>query len=101
MISITDDNYSKEISDGLVLIDFYGSWCVPGVQVEEILSNLEPQYTGIKFVKANIEENIQLRKQYKIMGLPTLLLLQDGNKVELIGGLRSELELKNILNKYK
>ena len=101
MISITDDNYSKEVSNGLVLIDFYGSWCVPCVQVEEILSNLEPQYTGIKFVKANIEENIQLRKQYKIMGLPTLLLLQDGNKVELIGGLRSELELKNILNKYK
>ena len=101
MISITDDNYSKEVSNGLVLIDFYGSWCVPCVQVEEILSNLEPQYTGIKFVKANIEENIQLRKQYKVMGLPTLLLLQDGNKVELIGGLRSELELKNILNKYK
>ncbi len=71
---LNDNNYVNEIqSNNLILIDFWGEWCNPCERLIPILEHLESKYTSIKFYKANIEENIALRKQFRVMSLPTLV----------------------------
>jgi len=54
----------------------------------------------VTFAKVNVDENPDIANKFAIRSIPTLVLLQDGNVVEKIVGLRSEQELTQVLSRF-
>ena len=84
VLHINKDNFHKEDldSDKPVLLDFFASWCGPCRMVGPILDEIAEEREDIKVCKVNIDEQPELAHRYRIMTIPTLMVLKDGNIVE-------------------
>ena len=84
------DNFHKEVlhSEKPVLLDFFASWCGPCRMVGPILDEIAEEREDIKVCKVNIDEQPELASRYRIMSVPTLMVLRDGNIVEQSVGAR-------------
>ena len=84
VLHINKDNFHQEVlnSDKPVLLDFFASWCGPCRMVGPILDEIAAEREDIKVCKINIDEQPELAHRYRIMTIPTLMVLKDGNIVE-------------------
>ena len=65
-----------------VVVDFWAPWCGPCADVAPVVESLAQRYAGkVRFVKLNVDENPQITGDMGIRGLPTLMLLRDGEVV--------------------
>ena len=84
VLHINKDNFHQEVlnSDKPVLLDFFASWCGPCRMGGPILDEIAQEREDIKVCKVNIDEQPELAHRYRIMTIPTLMVLRDGNIVE-------------------
>ena len=84
VLHINKDNFHKEVlqSDKPVLLDFFASWCGPCRMVGPILDEIAEEREDIKVCKVNIDEQPELAHRYRVMTIPTLMVLKDGHIVE-------------------
>jgi len=74
-----------------VVIDVWAPWCGPCKIMEPAFKSAAQRFTGqVKFLKLNADHNQDLVKQYKIMGIPTLLLFNHGKLVARKTGVQQE-----------
>ena len=85
--------------DGIVIVDFYATWCGPCQMLSPVLEKLSEEYTDIEFVKVNTDEFLELAEEYKIMSIPALKVFEKGNVVKESVGLVSKKELLELLDK--
>lgn len=100
--AITDTTFSTETDNGLVLIDFWATWCGPCRMQAPILDQLSEEYDEDEFriVKMDVDENPQTPQQFGIMSIPTLLLKKDGQVVEKAVGVHSKEQLRQMIDQY-
>ncbi|MEM3610014.1 MAG: thioredoxin [Candidatus Anstonellales archaeon] len=79
----TKENFKEKISSGLVLVDFYADWCGPCRYLSPILEEIEKEKSikGLKIVKVNVDEEVDLAEEYSVMNIPTLYLFLNGKEV--------------------
>lgn len=84
VLHINKDNFHKEVlnSEKPVLLDFFASWCGPCRMVGPILDEIAEEREDIKVCKVDIDEQPELASRYRVMSVPTLMVLKDGNIVE-------------------
>lgn len=85
MIEINKENFEQEIqqSDKPVLLDFWGPKCEPCKALMPHVEKLSEQYGDkVKFCKLNTAENRRMAIKQKVLGLPTIAMYKDGEKVE-------------------
>ncbi|MDA3972973.1 thioredoxin [Enterococcus thailandicus] len=99
---ITDQTFSQETDKGLVLIDFWATWCGPCRMQAPILEQLQEEYDEDEFriVKMDVDENPETPQQFGIMSIPTLLLKKDGQVVEKAVGVHSKEQLRQMVDQY-
>ncbi|EMF0595299.1 thioredoxin [Enterococcus hirae] len=99
---VTDTTFNEETDKGLVLIDFWATWCGPCRMQAPILDQLSEEYDEDEFriVKMDVDENPQTPKQFGIMSIPTLLLKKDGQVVEKAVGVHSKEQLRQMIDQY-
>ncbi len=86
-ITFTDAQFSDQIKDGLVLVDFWAPWCGPCRMVGPIIEDLAKDYAGkITVGKLNVDDNQNAAMTYRVMSIPTVILFKDGQPVETIVG---------------
>ena len=80
VLHINKDNFHKEVlnSDKPVLLDFFASWCGPCRMVGPILDEIAEEREDIKVCKVNIDEQPELASRFRIMSVPTLMVLKGG-----------------------
>lgn len=95
MLNITKENFNEEVlnSKGLVLVDFWATWCGPCRALGPILEDFANEYTNVKVGKINVDEQPELASQFRVMSIPTLLLFKDREVVKKSVGLLSKDEL--------
>ncbi|MCZ8536220.1 MULTISPECIES: thioredoxin [Paenisporosarcina] len=97
----TDQSFSSEISDGLVLVDFWAPWCGPCKMIAPVLEELDADMNGkVKIVKVDVDENQETASNFGIMSIPTLVLFKDGQPVDKVVGFNPKEALANLVNKH-
>jgi len=83
-LHINKDNFHKEVlnSEKPVLLDFFASWCGPCRMVAPILDEIAEEREDIKVCKVDIDEQPELASRYRIMSVPTLMVLKNGQVME-------------------
>lgn len=83
------------------LVDIYADWCGPCKTMSPILEDLKVKMGNkAKILKVNIDKNLSLAKSYKIQGVPTLLLFQNGNLLWRQSGVIPARDLEKIIHQY-
>jgi len=103
ILEFSEQNFEAEVlkSDKPVLVDFWATWCAPCRMMEPALDAVAEAYAGrAKVGKLNVDDNFALTGQYRIRGVPTLLLFKSGQVQEQIAGPASKEALSRLLDKY-
>ena len=88
-VVITNQNFESEVlnSDIPVMVDFYADWCGPCKMIAPIIKEIAQEYEGkCKIGKCNIDDNMELAKEFRVMSVPTNIIFKNGQTVETIMG---------------
>jgi thioredoxin 1 len=89
LLNLTEETFETLVmkSDTIAVVDFYADWCGPCKLVGPIMDNLAVKYAGkVNFYKINIDEQKKLAISHKVMSIPTIFIVKDGEIKEKVTG---------------
>ena len=97
VIDVTDGDFAKAVEQSPLpaVVDFWAEWCEPCHVMSAYVGFLAQEYAGRVLVAAlDVDENPETPSRFNVMGLPTLLILRDGQEVDRIVGVMPYEEIK-------
>ena len=101
--AVTDDTFESEIEKhaGLVVVDFWATWCGPCRMIAPILEQLATEYAGkVKVAKLDVDTNIRTATRFNVRSIPLLLFFKDGKVVDQIVGAVPKMHIETKLNQH-
>lgn len=99
VIQITKSNFHEEVinSEKKVLLDFWAPWCGPCRMVAPVLDQIAAERPDIKVCKINIDQELELANKFRIMSIPTLIVMEHGEVLRQTQGARPKGQILNML----
>lgn len=96
---LTKDNFEEEVmnSDKPVLIDFFADWCGPCKMQGPVIDEMAEEMDSVKICQIDVEAEKELAQQFKIMSIPTLIIIKNGEITQRVSGFRRKGELLELL----
>ncbi len=84
---LTDATFSEGVKNGVVLVDFYGTWCPPCKLLDPVVEKLAEDYAGrVAFCRINVDEHSEAAVDNTVEDIPTLVFFRDGNETQRLFG---------------
>ena len=80
IVMLNEDGFQEAIGKGKVLVDFYADWCGPCKRLKPQLEELSNSYKDVKFVKVNVDNQLELAEAHSISAMPTIVFYVDGEQ---------------------
>ena len=88
---LVKEEFTADLSEGSVLVDFYSKTCGPCKMLSFILKDIDKKVGDkAKIIKVDFEENPDLITEHKVEGYPTLIVFKDGKEVSRKSGLQQK-----------
>lgn len=100
-MNIRDAEFEETVmkSELPVVVDFWAPWCGPCKMIGPMLESLAAELDGqVRFVKINVDENVQTASRYGVRGIPTLLFFRNGELAETVVGAQGEDSFRSLLD---
>lgn len=92
----TRDDFDRltSMKDKTVLIDFYADWCGPCKMISPVIESIEAERDDIAVGKLNVDENIAIAQEFRVVSIPTVLVYKNGENTGRIVGFQSKEEIE-------
>ena len=99
VLNITKENFENEVvkSEKVVLLDFFATWCGPCRMVAPILEEIAGEREDILVGKIDVDQEMELAMQFKIVSIPTLIVMEGGQEVAKTVGYSPKEEILELL----
>lgn len=95
---LTAQDFKNQIKagSGVVLVDFFATWCGPCKMMAPSLEELSEE--GYQIFSVDVDQEKELAMEYGVFSIPTMILFKDGEKVDEFVGLTPKSTIKEKLD---
>ena len=87
---------SVEENQGVVVVDFFATWCGPCKMLAPIFESLSKEMNDkVDFAKVDIDRSLEIAQEYKISSVPTMIIFKNGKEVQRMVGFMPKEKLKS------
>ena len=88
---LTEKNFSQQIKSGVILVDFWASWCAPCKMMAPVLNEISEELSGNNYIgKLNVEQYQAISARYNVRNIPTMILYKNGKEINRFVGIKSK-----------
>lgn len=103
IINLTKDSYHNEVmeTEKVVIIDFWATWCGPCKMMAPVVEEVAKDYPDVKVCKVNVDEEPELSNAFKIVSIPTIVVIKNGEIIDSVVGYRPKEDIEKIIKLVK
>ena len=103
IINLTKDSYHNEVmeTEKVVVIDFWATWCGPCKMMAPVVEEVAKDYPDVKVCKVNVDEEPDLSNAFKIVSIPTIVVIKNGEIIDSVVGYRPKEDIEKIIKLVK
>ncbi len=103
IINLTKDSYNNEVmeTEKVVVIDFWATWCGPCKMMAPVVEEVAKDYPDVKVCKVNVDEEPELSNAFKIVSIPTIVVIKNGEIIDSVVGYRPKEDIEKIIKLVK
>ena len=100
MQHINEEDYKTLVleSKGIVLLDFFASWCGPCRMLGPVLEEVEDE-RKISVFKMDVDEYQDVPREFGVLSIPNVCIFKDGKFIEKFVGYKSKEQIYQIIDK--
>lgn len=100
-VHLSSENFSEKVqkSKGVVLVDFFATWCGPCQMSAPIVDQMADTYQGkAEILKLDVDQAREPAMEFNVMSIPTFIVFKDGQEVNRQIGFPGEAALKAMVD---
>ncbi len=99
-ISVNKENFENDVlkNEKVVLVDFFATWCGPCKMLSPVLDQVSEESDKAVIAKLDIDESLDIAKEYNVMSVPTMIIFKEGKEVDRLVGLRQKSQILEAIN---
>ncbi len=101
VVAITESTFDEKIKSGLVIVDFFATWCKPCKMESPIIEETGKELAGKSSVyKLDIDKNPSIANRYNVQSIPTIIIFKEGKAVGQFVGLTQKEDILSEVEKF-
>ena len=99
VVHLTKDNFDTIVNQNEkpVLIDFWAPWCGPCQMLGPIIEEIAAERDDAIIAKVNVDDEMELAKKFRIVSIPTVIIMKNGEAVKQLAGARPKAQILAML----